>query len=100
MSDRVRVSVDVTNTGAQDGKEVVQVYVGFPGSMVERHKKLLKGFEKVWVEAGATRRVDVDVRMEELEYYSTEQECFVLEPLAYEFLVGNSAREQELVRVS
>ncbi len=40
-------SVDVTNTGSRAGEEVVQLYVGFPSSRVDRPVKLLRGFEKV-----------------------------------------------------
>ena len=44
---RSTASVDVTNTGSRAGEEVVQLYVGFPGSKVDRPVKLLRGFEKV-----------------------------------------------------
>ncbi len=50
--DQLEVSVTVSNTGQRDGAEVVQVYVGKPDSKVERQKKLLKGFEKVFIPVG------------------------------------------------
>ena len=100
MEDRIRVVVDVTNTGSCDGKEVVQVYVGYPGSSVERPRKQLKGFEKIFVKAGQTESVTLDVLFEELQYYCNASGDFVLEPLQYQILVGNSADDSSLVDIS
>ncbi|MEH6582924.1 MAG: glycoside hydrolase family 3 C-terminal domain-containing protein [Halioglobus sp.] len=99
LDDRLRVTVDVSNTGAVDGKEVVQVYAGFAGSTVERHKKLLKGFEKVLVKAGETQSVQIDVMLSELEYYSPEKQAFVFEKMDYELYVGSSADDNTLVEI-
>jgi beta-glucosidase len=99
LQDGIRVGVDVTNTGAVDGKEVVQVYVGFAGSQVERHRKLLKGFEKVLVKAGETVRVQVEVKLAELEYYSPQEQAFVFETMDYQVYVGNSSAEEGLVKL-
>ena len=54
----LQVTVKVTNTGPRDGEEIVQVYIGMANSQVERQVKLLKGFEKVPIPAGATVRGD------------------------------------------
>lgn len=97
MEDRIRVQVDVRNTGLLAGKEVVQVYVGFPDSAVDRPKKLLKGFEKVSVAVGESVTVSVDVMKAELEYYCVERKAFVFEPLGYQVFVSNSSDEATLV---
>ena len=55
----MEVSVKVTNSGALDGEEVVQAYVGMEYSRIDRQKKLLKGFKKVFIRAGET--VDVTI---------------------------------------
>ncbi len=99
LEDRFRVTVDVTNSGSVDGKEVVQVYAGFEGSSVERHQKLLKGFEKVLVKAGETRRVSVDVQLAELEYYCSEQRAFEFEQMDYQLYVGDSSAADRLVKL-
>ena len=49
----------VTNTGGRDGREVVQVYVGLPGSSVVRAPRELKAFAKVWVRRGAVPDVEL-----------------------------------------
>ncbi|MGF1760951.1 glycoside hydrolase family 3 C-terminal domain-containing protein [Photobacterium sagamiensis] len=99
FDDRIRVTVDVTNAGEVDGKEVVQVYVGYEGSTVERHKKELKGFEKVLVKAGETKNVSIDVMVKELEYFSPEKQEFVFEEMNYQLYVGNSSSEDALIKL-
>ncbi|PSW10277.1 glycosyl hydrolase [Photobacterium rosenbergii] len=97
--DRIRVTTKVSNTGNIDGKEVVQVYVGYARSSVERHKKELKGFEKVFVKAGETQTVAVDVMLKELEYFSPERQEFVFEDMDYELYVGNSSNADSLIMI-
>ena len=53
------VGVDVTNTGDRAGSEVVQVYVEPGASRLTRPRRELRGFAKVWLEPGETRRVEV-----------------------------------------
>ncbi len=50
--DEKGVQLTVTNVGERDGAEVVQLYVGFPDSVVFRPQKELKGFQKVFLKAG------------------------------------------------
>jgi beta-glucosidase len=95
-SDRVVVTVDVKNIGERAGAEVVQVYVGIKQSAVDRQKKLLKGFAKVWLEPGETATVSIPVAHDELRYFSNEQRQWVFEPGTYRFYVGSSADEAAL----
>ncbi|MCG7584351.1 glycoside hydrolase family 3 protein [Photobacterium sp. OFAV2-7] len=95
----IRVSVDVTNTGDRYGGEVVQVYVGSEGSSVERHKKLLKGFEKVYLAPGETQTVQIDVMLKELEYFDESQQQFVFEFTDYQLYVGNSSDNAALSKL-
>ncbi len=68
-SGRIRVSVDVTNTGDRAGKEVVQLYIGDRESALPRPVKELKGFSKVSLEPGETRTVSFEITPEALQYY-------------------------------
>lgn len=95
-NDRVIVTVDLKNAGEKAGAEVVQVYVGMRQSSVDRQKKLLKGFAKVWLEPGETATVSIPVDREELQYFSNEQQKWVFESGTYLFYVGSSAREAAL----
>ena len=69
--------VTVTNTGERDGAEVVQLYVSFPESKVNRPVRALKGFEKVAVPAGESRTVRICVCREELGWYDETADAFV-----------------------
>jgi beta-glucosidase len=94
---KVTASVDLTNTGSRPGDEVVQLYVGFPGSRVDRPVKLLRGFDKVALEPGQTKRVSIPVEVKDLAYYDTGARRWVVERLEYPFLVGGSSRAGDLL---
>jgi beta-glucosidase len=96
----VTASVDVTNTGSRPGDEVVQLYVGFPGSKVDRPVKLLRGFERVSLAPGETRRLSLPVRVKDLSYYDTAAKAWVVERLEYPVLVGSSSRSSDLLTAS
>jgi beta-glucosidase len=92
----ILASVDVTNTGDRPGAEVVQLYVGYVDSAVERHVKDLKGFARVHLEPGETRRVRIPVRAQSLAYYDVGRKAWVVEPIAYKLLVGPSSAPEDL----
>jgi beta-glucosidase len=87
-SGTLQVSLDVSNTGAYAGEEVVQLYVSAIGSAVERAPKELKAFTRIALQAGETRHVQLDVPVSRLAYYDETEAGFVVEPLEYELFVG------------
>ena len=92
----ITVSVDVTNTGARDGDEVVQLYVRHLGSKVERPLRELKGFGRVNIPRGQTRTVSVPLKAESLAYWNEGQNKFVVEPEPVEILAGASSADIRL----
>ncbi len=94
--DIVLFNVDVTNTGAVAGAEVVQLYVTYPGSAVERSERELKGFTKVTLAPGETRTVEISVPVNSLAYYDVVDSAWALEGLEHEVLVGTSSRDLPL----
>ena len=92
----VHVSVDVTNTGTRAGDEVVQLYVSYPGSQVERAVRELKGFRRVSLQPGETRTVEMDLAVRDLAYWDTATGSFVVEPLTYTLSAGDSSRDLPL----
>jgi beta-glucosidase len=94
--DVVRFSVDVRNTGPVAGAEVVQLYVSYPDSAVERAVRELKGFAKVALEPGETQTVEISVPVNDLAYYDTTESGWALEGLAYEMHIGTSSRDLTL----
>ncbi|MDE7406921.1 MAG: fibronectin type III-like domain-contianing protein, partial [Muribaculaceae bacterium] len=90
--DTIRVSVDVTNTGNRDGKEVVQVYVRDVVSSTVTPVRQLKGFEKVEVAAGKTCKVNIEIPVREL-YMTDEAGNRYMEPGKFEIQVGKSSTD-------
>jgi beta-glucosidase len=93
----VLASVDVTNVGSRAGEEVVQLYVGYPSSRVDRPVKLLRGFEKVALAAGETKRVSFAVPVGSLAYYDAGAKAWVVERQPHSVSVGGSSRAADLL---
>ena len=92
----IDVTVDLHNRGAREGDEVVQLYVRFPASKVERPLKQLRGFQRVTARAGETKAVTLELRTADLAYWSPEKHAWTLEPGPVELLVGNSSSDKAL----
>jgi beta-glucosidase len=82
---------DVTNTGARAGAAVAQVYVHQMRAPVPRPPKELKGFAKVMLAPGQTRRVAVPLDLRSLAYYDVARSEWRADPGAYDILVGGSS---------
>ncbi len=87
-TDTITVTVDVANTGARDGEEIVQLYISAIDSKVERAPKELKAFARTPVMAGETKTVKLDVPASDIAFYDEDVEGFVVEPIEYEVFVG------------
>jgi beta-glucosidase len=92
-ADGIEVRVPVTNTGDRDGREVVQLYVGLPGSKVTRAKRDLRAFASVPLRAGETREVTLTVDRQDLAYWDIRLNRWVVEGGAYHCAVGASSRD-------
>ncbi|MDE6686982.1 MAG: fibronectin type III-like domain-contianing protein, partial [Lachnospiraceae bacterium] len=92
-TDRLKVFIDITNTGKVEGKEVVQLYVADKESSVIRPMKELKGFEKVSLKPGETKTVQFTLDARVFAYYHTELKEFFVESGIFHILVGSSSRE-------
>ena len=89
----ITVTLDVTNTGAVAGREVVQLYTSLPGSSVQRPPRELKAFASVDLQAGETRSVTLTVRAHDLAYWDVRVDRWVVEGGAYTVEVGASSRD-------
>ena len=89
----VEVSFDLTNTGRRAGAEVAQVYVADSHSGVPRPPKELKGFAKVALQPGETRRVSVQLDRRSFAYYDVEARDWRVTPGTFRILVGRSSRD-------
>ena len=89
----LEVRVPVTNVGARDGREVVQVYVSLPGSAVRRAPRELKAFANVAIAAGQTVEVVLSIDRADLAYWETRLGRWVVEGGDYHCVVGASSRD-------
>ena len=93
--DAYTVSFSLTNTGDRKGKEIAEVYLGKPQDHVPNPLRELKGFEKVELLPGETKRVSIDIPKEELKYFDNKQRRYILEDGEYSFEVGRSVEDIE-----
>jgi len=93
LKDSVIVSVNVKNTGKRDGDEVIQLYVSYPDSKVERPMKQLKGFKRVFIRAGQTKTVDITLKAEDLAYWNVEKHAFTVEKGKVTLMIGSSSSD-------
>ena len=92
----IDATVDVTNTGARAGDEVVQLYVRYPDSKVERPLKQLRGFARVTLAPGETKSVTLRVAAENLAYWDAQRHAWVVEPGRVELMMGRSSADADL----
>jgi beta-glucosidase len=90
------VSVDVKNTGARAGDEVVQMYTRYVSSRVERPRQTLRGFQRIRIEPGETRTVRMELPARDLAYWDAPRGCFAVEAGDVEIMVGGSSAKLDL----
>ncbi len=95
-TDGIRVTLRLTNSGARDGREIVQVYLGAATSSVSRPPRELKGFANVGVAAGESVPVSVFIPRDDIAYWDTRVHRFVVESGSYTVHVGSSSRDIRL----
>jgi len=99
LSDSILVSVNVRNIGKRDGDEVVQLYVSYPGSKVERPMKQLKGFKRVFIPEGESKTVVISLKAEYLAYWNVEKHAFIVEKGTVKLMVGSSSADIKLTKI-
>ena len=92
----IDVSLDVTNTGHRAGAEVAEVYVGEPNATVPRPVKELKGFIRVQLNAGETRRVSVTLDRRAFAYYNIKNHDWTVDAGDFNVYVGSSSAQIDL----
>lgn len=93
QADTIQATFTLTNTGDREGTEVAQLYVSDPVCSVMRPVKELKGFKKVFLKPGESRRITLDIPVSSLAFYSEAQSQFVVEPGEFILQLGASASD-------
>jgi beta-glucosidase len=96
MRDVIHVTCTIKNAGTRDGAEVVQVYVAPPKSSVLRPPRELKGFTKLSLKSGESKKVQIALRPSALTFYDEKSGKWKAEPGQYGILVGASSRDIRL----
>lgn len=93
---KVKVTVDVANTGNFDGKETVQLYIRDLVGSVTRPVRELKGFQKIALKKGEKQTVTFEITVEDLKFYNSDLQ-FVAEPGQFDVFVGTNSNADKKV---
>ncbi len=85
-------SINITNTGKYDGKEIVQLYIRDLVGSISRPVKELKGFQKIELKAGASTTVHFKIGEDLLKFYNSDLK-WVAEPGAFNIMIGPNSRD-------
>ena len=96
---KVNVDVEVTNTGQREGMETVQLYIRDLFSSVTRPVLELKGYKKVNVAPGETKRVSFSLALDDFAFYDREMK-YKAEEGDFKILVGNAANLAKLKKTT
>ena len=91
------VSATITNTGKMEGMETVQLYIHDKKSSVPRPVRELKGFEKVKLEVGESKRVTFIIKSADLSFYDVATKSWKAEPGEFEAQIGSSSHDMKLI---
>jgi beta-glucosidase len=92
---KIDISFDLKNSGKFEGEEIIQLYIRDIVSSVTRPVKELKGFKKVNLKAGQTKKVDFRTATEILKFYNQEMK-YVVEPGKFQIMIGASSEDIRL----
>lgn len=89
------VTAEIANSGGVQGAEVAQLYLAYPSSAGQPPKQL-RGFDKLPLEAGESRRATFSLRKKDLAVWDAQREQWVIPSGTFEVLVGASSRDIRL----
>ena len=90
---KLTIQCKVTNTGKCAGAEVVQLYIGDEKSSLPRPVKELKGFNKIYLEAGESGIVEFTITAEELKFFDDKKHEWIAEAGEFTAYIATSAEE-------
>ncbi|TRX42909.1 beta-glucosidase BglX [Flavobacterium restrictum] len=91
FDEKLKVSVDIKNTGNYDGKEVVQLYIRDLVGSITRPIKELKGFQKIALKKGETKTATFEISLEDLKFYNADLK-YIAEAGTFEVFIGKDAQ--------
>ena len=94
--DNFVISYDITNVGNVDGKEISQLYISALDNQIDRPKKELKGFNKVFLKAGETKNIQIEIKRDAFAYFDESIDDWKVLPGTYKIQIGKSCADIEL----
>ncbi|MDR2293504.1 MAG: glycoside hydrolase family 3 C-terminal domain-containing protein [Prevotellaceae bacterium] len=89
--EQITISIPIKNTGIREGAEVVQLYISDKKSSLPRPVKELKGFQKIFLQAGEEQTITFTIDKNALMYYDDTESTWIAEPGEFEALIGSSS---------
>ena len=96
--DKIIVTTEITNTGEVDGEEIAQLYIRDNVSSVTRPVKELKGYQRVFLKAGETKKIKFTINSESLAFYDINMN-YVVEPGTFTIMTGSSSNDKDLKKI-
>ena len=87
------ISFDITNTGNMDGKEISQLYVSAVDGKIDRPKKELKGFSKVFLKVGETKNIQIKINRDAFTYFDELANDWKIPSGTYKIQIGKSCAD-------
>ena len=98
-NEALTASIEVTNSGNRDGKEVVQLYIRDLVGSITRPVKELKGFQKILLKAGETKTVTFNITTNDLKFYNSSLK-YDWEPGEFVIMVGGNSRDVKSEKIN
>ena len=98
-SGKVTVTLAVTNSGNVSGAEIVQAYIHDKKSSLPRPEKELQAFTKIFLDAGETKDITLDLDKYSVGFYDTDQTAWVAEAGVFDVLIGSSSQDIRYVEL-
>jgi len=92
---KIQAVVTVTNTGKYDGDEIVQMYIHDVVGSIVRPVKELKGFRRIHLKAGESKKVSFDIDKSLLKFYNSELK-YVAEPGTFQVMIGPNSEDLQM----
>lgn len=93
----INVRVTVHNTGETNGDEIVQIYVGFPGKIIDRPQKLLRGFERINLEPSEHKTLDFHINYQDLKFWCPDNRDWIIERGKHQIFAGGTSDNDYLI---
>ncbi|OPC00385.1 beta-glucosidase [Elizabethkingia ursingii] len=98
-NDQLTASITLTNSGKYDGNEVVQLYIRDMVGSVTRPVKELKGFQKVFLKAGESKKVSFTITPEDLKFYNSELK-YDWEAGEFDIMIGTNSHDVKHAKIN